>query len=915
MTSRRRRQQVSASPEATRDVAARPPVSWWKKLVFSLVVCAFFFGVAELILWAAGMPTQIEREDPFRGFSGLLSVFQKDGDVYRTRRALAGGVFNDQAFLADKPTNGLRLFCLGGSSSYGYPWGAEAAFTCIVGEALGEGHPDRHVEAVNASGVSYAMHRMNIVADELLAYKPDVFLVYEGHNEFIEPAMFDELKHRGAGRVRLEYVLANSRTYSGMRALIERVKGGDAPSSRTLDADVRRDQTRTFSPKEKEAVVAEFRWRLERLVGRARRGGVKVLLSTVPCNLRQWRPESSILEGISERDRRDWAEAFATGKKGLASKNFAGGVEGLERAVRLAPGHAETQFLLGQAYEGLGRWDEAREAYKRACDADAKPSRRLSAVNEAIRSVASQTGVLLVDADRIFEEHSEHGLVGFNLIEDYVHPTREGHELIALHVWKAIEQAGWAGGKGQPQQANFDSVVVRRHKRAAPQNAAWLRNQAVVLQNQGRAEAAMDKYRQCLAIEADDPVSLMNLGTMLHEAGRNQEAVSFLERLAARNDKHFVALNNLGSALTQLGRTKDAIRRYEEALAIQPNYAQGHANLGSALAQIGDLPKALSHCQQALRIEPNSALSHNMYALVLVQAGRIPEAIEHYEEALRTRADSPEVHFNLAQALMRAGKSQEAIDHFEQALGLQPNHPGIHLNLGLALMTAGKVPEAIGHFEQAVRIKPDMAEAHMALAQALQQTGKIPEAIEAFREAFRCNPQLGQAGNRAGALLNQQGRVGEAVDILEQVLKSNPQDVEARFNIGHCLSQQGRPGEALVRWREALQLRPDHIILLNDMAWALATNPDDSVRNGKEAVELVSRGVQQSGGKMPELLDTQAAAYAEAGRFSEAIQTAEKALSLIAPSHPQAGDIRRRLALYKAGRPFRDTPPAATTKP
>ena len=87
---------------------------------------------------------------------------------YRTRAASRGSTFNDQSFLATKPADGLRLFCLGGSSSFGFPWGAEAAFTSIVGEALAATHPQRHVEAVNASGVSYAMHPLNIVADELL---------------------------------------------------------------------------------------------------------------------------------------------------------------------------------------------------------------------------------------------------------------------------------------------------------------------------------------------------------------------------------------------------------------------------------------------------------------------------------------------------------------------------------------------------------------------------------------------------------------------------------------------------------------------------------------------------------------------------------------------------------------------------
>ena len=371
------------------------------------------------------MTTRIEQEDPFRGFSELVTVFEREGEVYRTRRATVGHTFNDQSFVADKPANGLRIFCLGGSSSFGFPWGAEIAFTNIVGEVLAANHPELHVEAVNASGVSYAMHRLNIVADELLAYEPDVFIVYSGHNEFIETAFFEALKDRSTVRTRLEYTLSHSRVYSGMRTAYESL--GDVKPSRgeQLDVRVRRDMSRFFALQEKEAIVAEYRGQLERLVRRAQKASVKVLLATVPCNLSQWRPEASTMAStISEVDGRTWAEAFRLGKERLGRSDFEAAMVQMERAARLAPGHAETQFLLARAYEGLGRWAPARHAYQRACDADASPIRRLAGINEAIREVGREHGGLLVDVDYIFQERSEHGLVGFKLVEDYVPPTR-----------------------------------------------------------------------------------------------------------------------------------------------------------------------------------------------------------------------------------------------------------------------------------------------------------------------------------------------------------------------------------------------------------------------------------------------------------------------------------------------------------
>ena len=154
-------------------------------------------------------------------------------------------------------------------------------------------------------------------------------------------------------------------------------------------------------------------------------------------------PEKSVLgPPLSEQDHAEWTTAFESGRRWLDAGQFQQAVSDLDRAARLAPLHAETDFLLGKAYEGLEKWDKARQSYRLACDKDAHPIRCLSWVNEAIRDIAAEESALLVDMDQVFARRSEHGLVGFNLVEDYVHPTLEGHQLIAWELWQAIERTG-----------------------------------------------------------------------------------------------------------------------------------------------------------------------------------------------------------------------------------------------------------------------------------------------------------------------------------------------------------------------------------------------------------------------------------------------------------------------------------------
>jgi len=137
-------------------------------------------------------------------------------------------------------------------------------------------------------------------------------------------------------------------------------------------------------------------------------------------------------------------------------------------------------------------------------------------------------------------------------------------------------------------------------------------------------------------------------------------------------------------------------------------------------------------------------------------------------------------------------------------------------------------------------------------------------------------------------------------------LEIEPDYVEAHNNLGLALLQQGRMAEAITHYQKALDIKPDYPEIQNNLAWVLATCPQASLRNGNQAVELAIRANQLTGNKNPLLLRTLAAADAEAGRFSEAVETAQRALQLAeAQSNTALADvIRSELKLFQAGVPF-----------
>ena len=176
-------------------------------------------------------------------------------------------------------------------------------------------------------------------------------------------------------------------------------------------------------------------------------------------------------------------------------------------------------------------------------------------------------------------------------------------------------------------------------------------------------------------------------------------------------------------------------------------------------------------------------------------------------------------------------------------------------------------------------------------------------------------PDYAKCYNNLAKVFSDTGRVDAAIACWQAALKIDPAFATAHFNLAAALRGQGRFAEAIVHLREALRLPADdasRAIAMNRLAWMLATTPDASVRNGPEAIMLAQQAILLS--DPSELLgNTLAAAYAEAGQFDAAVQTAEEALKL-ASAHknkPLADDLRARLKLYKAGVPFRDALPAA----
>jgi tetratricopeptide (TPR) repeat protein len=383
---------------------------------------------------------------------------------------------------------------------------------------------------------------------------------------------------------------------------------------------------------------------------------------------------------------------------------------------------------------------------------------------------------------------------------------------------------------------------------------------------------------------------------------------ALFRRAVAVTQGNYLAEYSLGCALGQKNKLDDALDHFTAALKIKPDYAEAHDNRGVVLQMQGQSAAAEAEFLTALRLKPDLVRPRNNLGLALQAQGKTGEALAEFRQVLRAHPDNPEAHNNLGKTLAEQGKVPEAMTEFEAAIRLKPDYAGAHFNLGNAFVLQGKPAEAVAPYLAALQAQPDFSDAHQALGLVLAALGQTNEAAEHFSAALRLKPGDPEAHYGLGDLLLRQGKTGDAAQQFRAAIKRRPDYPEAHYQLGVILAGRRETAEAIAHYREAVRLKPDWLEARNNLAWILATQPDEKLRDGPEAVRLAAHAVTLTRTNNPGVLDTLAAAYAEAGRFPEAAATAQKAaeLALAAGQKEMAAEIQRHRQSYASGRPFRE---------
>ena len=284
-------------------------------------------------------------------------------------------------------------------------------------------------------------------------------------------------------------------------------------------------------------------------------------------------------------------------------------------------------------------------------------------------------------------------------------------------------------------------------------------------------------------------------------------------------------------------------------------------------------------------------------------------SIALFKHSLDVTKDNDVAHQKLGEALATQGKTDEAIRHYYEALRIKPDLVAARLNLGVTLREEDKINEAMEHFSMVLQAKPDCAEAYYELGVTLEKQGNFDAAVKHYSEALRMKPGFAKVHKNLGILLARQKKDKEAIFHFYEAIRIGPYNADVYCNLGIIYTNQKNIEKAILHYKKALHLNPNMAQALYNLSWILASCEDERFRNGEGAVTLAEKLCKITRYNQPLALDTLAAAYAETGKFDEAVTLSQKALELALKqgSKELVLGLKKRLNLYQTGQPYRQS--------
>ncbi len=320
--------------------------------------------------------------------------------------------------------------------------------------------------------------------------------------------------------------------------------------------------------------------------------------------------------------------------------------------------------------------------------------------------------------------------------------------------------------------------------------------------------------------------------------------------------------------------------------------------------ELGENDEAIADLERAIELDPTAAQTYETLALVQHALGSSEDAIATLGRAIELAPDEPSSYAQRARIYLQLGKGELALKDSQQALKMVPRNTGVLMQHAQILHQQDRTKEALRLVTRLLIANPGLTDAIELRARLLAEEGRFKEAIADLEKAVEQNPEAQQLLGTLGALYAANKQAEKAIEAYDRLIEQGLKMGVIYRNRADALLSLNRQAEALADYQTALEMAPEDAGVLNNLAWLMATSPDESLRDGKEAIELASKACELTEYKKAYILSTLAAAHAEAGDFDAAREWAQKAVEL--SGDDVLDQLKAELESYRRNEPWRE---------
>ncbi len=534
----------------------------------------------------------------------------------------------EDVFDSSKAENAYRVFVLGESSAAGYPYMPLGSFSRYIRKRLELAYPDRKIEVVNLGMTAVCSYTVRDFMPEVIKQKPDVVIIYTGHNEYYGALGVGSMESLGKSRtlVNLYLALNDYKTIQLIKDflqwVVKSISGEPEKSTGTLMSRMAKEQSIELDSDSFKAGVEQFDGNMRDVIKMCKDSNVPIIFGTLTFNLKDQKPFISVKSATLQSAEYVYEEA-------------------------------------NKAYT-RGDYKSALDLYRKAKDLDVLRFRAPEKLNSLIRSYHQEYGVAVVDIDSLFNAISPNGIVGNNLMTDHLHPTLEGFHLMGEAFFSKINEMQILP-KSNPV-INFE-VQDYMTKEAFPFSSL---------------DSTMAVYRIAL-LKNDWPYidpknKIDDLSLLKPKTDVDSVAFSFAEGTITWPEAHEKLANK-----NLLQKKYDECIKHLEVLIYQypvvTEYYGMIDNIALTLLKQEDFTKAYEILLKRNEIGP-SAFATKWLGNIDLNNQRIASAIKYLEESVKFDANDIQTLYNLAGAYALSKQYAKGLQTINSVLQKDMNYPG-----------------------------------------------------------------------------------------------------------------------------------------------------------------------------------------------------------------------------------------------